>query len=524
MSDQGRLVAGRYRLVERIGSGGMGTVWRAHDELLGRPVAVKKLHPQHHLADDEVARLFERTRREARSAARINHPNVVGVHDVVDDEGLPTIVMEYVESMTLGEVLRNRGSLPPAEARRIGRGMIAALRAAHDAGVLHRDVKPDNVLLSKNGRVILTDFGIAQVSGTSTLTRTGEIVGSVDFLSPERLTGGAPGPEADLWALGVTLFQTVEGRFPFRRDTAIETAYAIATVEVPSASKAGPLRPVISGLLVRDPDQRLSATETERLLQTSADDVTSPVGLVTDLVPEQTRRSEKKLHDDARAAATHVSSAFRRKQRSARWVASAITLSLLSICGVYAASRVGGGAHAGQASTAPSAAIAPGMESAKRPAPPEPSVRLPRGYHVDDEADRGLAIPVPDGWRGQVKNSGKQFLYSHPSQPVSLSVDTSDFSGVSPLRYMAAAETQLVRRNETYQQLRLHGTQWRGWRAALWEYNFQENGHSYRSITLAVGEPEEPEFTVSLTAPAERWGSSLPVFETVLAGLRRIKG
>ncbi|MEU1621413.1 serine/threonine-protein kinase, partial [Streptomyces sp. NPDC005722] len=181
MSDLGRLVAGRYRLVERIGRGGMGTVWRAEDELLGRAVAVKRLHPpQPHLHEDELETLFERTRREARSAARISHPNVVVVHDVVDDEGLPVIVMEYVPSTTLGDVLKERGPVVPGEAARIGRAMVAALRAAHAAGVLHRDVKPGNVLLAGSGRVVLTDFGIAQASGTSTLTRTGELIGSID--------------------------------------------------------------------------------------------------------------------------------------------------------------------------------------------------------------------------------------------------------------------------------------------------------------------------------------------------------
>ncbi|MDX3236024.1 serine/threonine-protein kinase, partial [Streptomyces sp. ME03-5709C] len=271
MSDLGRLVAGRYRLLERIGRGGMGTVWRAEDELLGRAVAVKRLHPpQPHLQDDELETLFERTRREARGAARISHPHVVVVHDVVDDEGLPAIVMEYVPSTTLGDLLKERGPVTPGEAARIGRAMIAALRAAHSAGVLHRDVKPGNVLLSDTGRVVLTDFGIAQVSGTSTLTRTGELIGSIDFLAPERLTGGTPGPEADLWALGATLFQAVEGRSPFRRDTAIETAYAIATEEAPTTAGAGPLGPVIAGLLVRDPQSRLSAAEAERMLRASA--------------------------------------------------------------------------------------------------------------------------------------------------------------------------------------------------------------------------------------------------------------
>jgi len=270
VSDEGRLIAGRYRVLERIGRGGMATVWRAHDDLLARQVAVKKLHPQPQLDDDELATLFERTRREARSAARISHPNVVVVHDVVDDEGgLPIIVMEYVPSTTLAELIAAHGPVPLDEVARIGRRVIAALGAAHRAGILHRDVKPANVLLAEDGRVVLTDFGIAQAAETSALTRTGQLVGSIDFMAPERLVGAKPGPEADLWALGATLFQAVEGRSPFLRNTVTETMYAIAMEPPPEVRGAGALTPVIQGLLIAKPAERLSAEDAERLLRTT---------------------------------------------------------------------------------------------------------------------------------------------------------------------------------------------------------------------------------------------------------------
>jgi serine/threonine protein kinase len=269
VSDEGRLIADRYRVLDRIGRGGMATVWRAHDDLLDRQVAVKKLHPQPHLDADELATLFERARREARSAARISHPNVVVVHDVVDDEGLPIIVMEYVPSTTLADLIKAHGPVPLEEVARIGRGVIAALRAAHRAGVLHRDVKPANVLLAEDGRVVLTDFGIAQAAETSALTRTGQLVGSVDFMSPERLVGAKPGPEADLWALGATLFQAIEGRSPFLRDSVTETMYAIAMEPAPEVRGAGPLAPLIQGLLIAKPTERLSAEDAERLLRTT---------------------------------------------------------------------------------------------------------------------------------------------------------------------------------------------------------------------------------------------------------------
>ncbi|MEU6226793.1 protein kinase [Streptomyces sp. NPDC047042] len=273
MSDEGRLIADRYRVLDRIGRGGMATVWRAHDDLLGRQVAVKKLHPQPHLDADELATLFERARREARSAARISHPNVVVVHDVVDDEGVPVVVMEYVPSTTLGDLVAAHGPVPTEEVARIGLGVLAALRAAHRVGILHRDVKPANVLLAEDGRVVLTDFGIAQAAETSSLTRTGQLVGSVDFMAPERLIGAKPGPEADLWALGATLFQAVEGRSPFFRGTVTETMYAIAMEPPPEVQGAGPLAPLIQGLLIAKPTERMSAEDAERLLRTVEDDL-----------------------------------------------------------------------------------------------------------------------------------------------------------------------------------------------------------------------------------------------------------
>ncbi|KNB51564.1 serine/threonine-protein kinase [Streptomyces caatingaensis] len=266
-STPGHLLAGRYRLAERIGRGGMGTVWRAKDELLGRHVAVKRLRVPHGTDGDELATLCERIRREARSAARISHPNVVVVHDVVEDDGMPCIVMEYVPSRTLGEVLAEQGPLAPAEAARVGCRMVAALRAAHAAGVLHRDVKPGNVLLGHDGRVVLTDFGIARLAGNSTLTKTGEMVGSVDYIAPERVRGAGPGPAADLWALGATLYEAVEGRPPFRRDTAIETAYSIAVDPLEPPRHAGPLTRLIETLLTRDPALRPPAELVEQILQ-----------------------------------------------------------------------------------------------------------------------------------------------------------------------------------------------------------------------------------------------------------------
>ncbi|MFD5626108.1 protein kinase [Streptomyces sp. NPDC127072] len=268
---QGLLLAGRYRLVESIGSGGMGRVWRAHDEVLHRAVAIKELTAALYVAESELATLLARTHAEARAAARINHSAVVTVHDVLEYDYRPWIVMELVDGNSLADEIRDRGRVEPAEAARIGLWVLRGLRAAHTAGVLHRDVKPGNVLISNDRRVLLTDFGIAQVEGATTITRTGEIVGSVDYLAPERVRGHEPGPASDLWALGATLYTAVEGKSPFRRTTPLTTMQAVVREEPEPSRYAGALGPVITALLHKDPAVRPSATEAEQMLAEAAE-------------------------------------------------------------------------------------------------------------------------------------------------------------------------------------------------------------------------------------------------------------
>ncbi|WP_372405931.1 protein kinase [Streptomyces luteireticuli] len=265
------LLAGRYRLVARLGSGGMGVVWRAFDEVLGREVAVKEVRaPQHVVREADVRVLYARLVQEARAAARIAHPCVITVHDVVEQEGRPWIVMELVRGRSLADVLEREGTLDPREAARVGAAVLGALRAAHASGVLHRDVKPGNVLLEDEGRVVLTDFGIALVEGTGTLTRTGDVIGSPDYLPPERALGQRPGTPSDLWSLGATLYAAVEGVSPFHRTSALGTLQAVVHDPPPAPRRAGPLAPLLMGLLVKDPHTRMGSAEAQRLLDAVA--------------------------------------------------------------------------------------------------------------------------------------------------------------------------------------------------------------------------------------------------------------
>ncbi|MFE5938135.1 serine/threonine-protein kinase [Streptomyces sp. NPDC056470] len=261
------VIAGRYRLLDVLGQGGMGTVWRARDEVLGRDVAVKEVRAPAGLTGDDERRLYARLEREAWAAARISHRNVVTVYDVATEDGRPWIVMELIPGLTLSEVLDAEGPMPPRRAALIGAEVLAALGAAHEAGVLHRDVKPGNVLLGNDGRVVLTDFGIAAVQGTSPLTMTGELIGSPEFLAPERALGRTPGPASDLWSLGVLLYAAVEGHSPFRQDTPLSTLRAVVDEELPPPRRAGELAPVIEGLLRKDPRERLRAVDAERQLR-----------------------------------------------------------------------------------------------------------------------------------------------------------------------------------------------------------------------------------------------------------------
>ncbi|MFJ6569164.1 protein kinase [Streptomyces sp. NPDC091292] len=284
MSNEGappRVIDGRFELVKRLGGGGMGTVWRAHDQILHRDVAIKEVRPPDAALaeyDTEAARtLRERVLREARALARIDHPNVVTIHHIVDEGPgtYPWIVMELVPGGSLQDRLA-QGTLAPGDAARLGGGILAALRAAHAAGIEHRDVKPANVLLRPDGRPVLTDFGIAAVRESTSLTATGAVIGSPDYMAPERVSGAEGGPASDLWSLAMLLYVAVEGHHPLRRASTLATLAAVLSEDVPPPQKAGPLTDLLTALLVRDPDIRPNAETVDRVLTTAVTTSTPP--------------------------------------------------------------------------------------------------------------------------------------------------------------------------------------------------------------------------------------------------------
>ncbi|MER7337681.1 protein kinase [Streptomyces sp. NPDC000075] len=318
---EGRLLAGRYRLGAVLGKGGMGTVWRAEDEVLGRTVAVKELRFGGGVDEDEKRRLITRTLREAKAIARIRNEGAVTVYDVVDEDARPWIVMELIEGPSLAEFVRENGPLTPHRAAEVGLAVLDVLRAAHRQGILHRDVKPSNVLIAGSGRVVLTDFGIAQVEGDPSITSTGMLVGAPSYISPERARGYKPGPPADMWSLGGLLYAAVEGVPPYDKGSALATLTAVMTEAVDPPKNAGPaLTEVIYGLLVKDPAMRLDEDRARSMLKAVIDapepgPAPAPVPAVEETRPISLSKAEAEAERAAEKAAKKERERREREQR-----------------------------------------------------------------------------------------------------------------------------------------------------------------------------------------------------------------
>ena len=453
----GRLVADRYRLLSRLGRGGMGTVWRAEDELLHRQVAVKEVHLRGERTAEERDQQRERTLREARAVAQVRHPSVVGIHDVVEQDGEPCIVMELIDGTTLGRRLADEGPLPPREAAALVLAVLSALEAAHTRGALHRDVKPDNVLLEReSGRVVLTDFGIARLDGTATLTEQGAFLGSPEFTAPERTVGGTAGPESDLWSVGVLLCAALEGRSPFRRDSLSGVLYAVLYEDIVLPVSTEPLAPVVRGLLRREPTERLTATEASWLLTDYLErDPDSPASSADTLraaavakAPATEPRTPAEAADGTgwdSSGAGHVTdggadsganggSGNGLQRGRGRTVLAAV--GVVVAAGALAAGgvlllRAGGGggsavargsAPASTSTSAPASASASTSASASAPgtasATPSPlpsasagAVIVPAGYTLRQDPD-GFSLAVPDGWPRSTDSVGQIFYIS----------------------------------------------------------------------------------------------------------------
>ncbi|MFI0965297.1 serine/threonine-protein kinase [Streptomyces sp. NPDC021080] len=530
---QGLLLAGRYRLVESIGSGGMGRVWRAHDEVLHRAVAVKELTAALYVAESDLARLLARTHAEARAAARINHSAVVTIHDVLEHDSRPWIVMELVEGNSLADEVKEQGRLEPTEVARIGLWVLRALRAAHAAGVLHRDVKPGNVLLSSDRRVLLTDFGIAQVEGDTTITRTGEIVGSVDYLAPERVRGHDPGPASDLWALGATLYTAVEGRSPFRRTSPISTMQAVVEEEPAEPVGAGVLGPVLAALLRKDPAERPDAAQAEQMLAEAAEGRLSsatrsyapmgPAGYDTAETGTGTGTRVQTAATTPYPPVTIVPAPVKRHRL--RTFTLVVALAAVVGGGVAVGLQHFGTGSPGGSASAPSTRSADAKPSAKPSGKAGQGV-VPADWERHDEV--GFSISLPKGWKPSVsidQDGLRQVDYSPDKGKhlVRVAVDTDPDFG-SSYKHMSDLDENLSGRLRDYRQLLLKEELFRDQPGARWEYTWDALAKDpphyfpgpYHAIDVGYMKSDGTEYAVYESSPAGEWTTTKEQFGRIL--------
>jgi eukaryotic-like serine/threonine-protein kinase len=495
------ILAGRYRLLDVIGRGGMGRVWLAHDLLLDRDVAVKEVLPVAGLAEtrEELAR---RTVREARAAARLSHPNAVQVFDVQNASGRPWIVMELVAGRSLDALVRRDGPLDVAEVCRIGLALLDVLDTAHRIGILHRDIKPHNILVADNGRVMLGDFGVAgTVPGAATgsgrpledVTPAGVTMASPAYVAPERAADGSSTTETDLWSMGATLYWAVEGRPPYTRAGVMQQLTALATDPPDPVVRAGPLAPVLLGLLQQEPHHRLTIAKARRLLLSAA------------ATPS--------------TVATPSTAAGATRPRARTPVVGAVLI-LAAVLG--AAGAVGVAAARPVPTTMFVAGTAPvpvaGCESADNAAAPAASpgagsTALPAGW-IRTGADR-FTVGVPRTWQ---RSASGDRVCLRGSDPVrALTVEPTPPSGGGHVAFWQREEQRMLQRGApaNYQRIAIGPLTYRGG-GADWEYTYDSDGVRWHVLKRRFTVDADQAFVVTWTTTAADWTAQQRTFTTIM--------
>ena len=528
-------VGDRYELLSRLGQGGMGTVWRAHDELLGRDVAVKEVLLPPEMSETERDQRHARTIREARSAARLSHPGVVTVHDVVEHEGRPWIVMELVSAPSLQSVIDAEGPLPPERVAALGRQTLAALRAAHAAGIVHRDIKPSNVLVADGDRVVVTDFGIAALEGDANLTGTGVLIGSPAYIAPERARGERAGPAGDLWSLGVTLYAAVEGRSPFERSGPVSTLAAIIAEEPPPPGNAGPLTPVLAGLLRRDPADRMTAVEADRLLGQVAAGTQPDLGAAWTL---PVARRELTMPADLTmpagiggvAGVTAPGEAAPSSRRPATIaVASALAGALVvaAFGAVWLLGRTSANgrtatnqhpAAAGSAPTQPAGQSSPpaaGQPNAGQSSPVTVAgAGSPAPERWTTRSENGFSVPVPASWSR--RSSGDNVFYEDPSTRLLLQVGTTSWDA-DPETQAQGVNASVSQSFRGYREATVTPTTYLGVPAADLRFAYERSTGTERVIDrfFRIGGQC---FAIYFRMPADQWANSPQYLDPIFNG------
>jgi len=525
-----RLLAGRYRLLAVIGRGGMGAVWRARDELLNRDVAVKEIVWPVQLDAEEREMAGRRAVREAQLAARVRHPNVVGVYDIIEEGDRPSIVMELVPFRSLRDAVAEDGPMTPAEAARVGLSVLAALRAVHEVGVVHRDVKPANILLGPDGRVVLADFGIAKAADSPALTISGVLLGSPSYLAPERARGGRAGAAADMWALGASLFAAVEGHPPFERDGVLASLTAVVADELEPSPHAGPLWPVIEGLLLKDPAARLDAAEAEQMLhRIAAPDALSPTESDHAQEPDPAPRPDSAPEPDPTLGDTAVARdrAPGRRRRFGVGLA-ALTAIAVIVAGITMALSRPPGHHAAPRTTPPASAPASQPASGGRASSPSsaapsatssPSAAVPAGYYRFTNST-GFSIGVPRGW--QISHDGHYVYIRDPANSgIFLLIDQSDQPKANAL---ADWRQQAANRQGTYpgyHLILLKSVRYpQAEQAADWEFTYSRNGVMVQVLNRNILANARHAYALYWSTPASDWNAYYHYFQVFAATFR----
>jgi serine/threonine protein kinase len=538
-----RVVAGRYVLLSPLGRGGMGTVWKGEDSLLKRGVAVKEVEFPGFVPEAERAHMQARALREARAAARIAHPGAVTVFDVRQEDGKAYIVMELFEAPTLEELVDMNGPFDPRRAAQIGLQVAGALEAAHREGIVHRDVKPGNVMVASDGRVKLADFGIASLKDDPKITATGLVLGSPSYMAPEQAQGRPSGPAVDLWALGATLYSAVEGAPAFDKGQAIPTLTAVIEDEPRPMRRAGPLKPVIRALLSKEPQDRPLEPQLRKMLRDVAESDEPRSTVTTPIVRDDARTLAPVAVAGAYAAGTYDGApddggdryAWVDEERSRRWIPLAGGLAILA---VIAALLVWGFSRANRPATATHgerSGAASGRERATSPSPttsqplvvvspsapaqpstspaPTPSGAAPPGWTPYTVDDTGYQISHPPGWT-VVPNStgdGTSVDFRDPSTGSYMRVDWTDSPRPSAVGAWRSLERSFSSNpaNGNYRRIRIVPATFKGMRAAVWEFTYSNGGAQLHAIDIGIVIPDGRQgFALNFQTHASKWASS----------------
>jgi serine/threonine protein kinase len=499
----------------------MGVVWAGRDEALGRDVAIKEVIPPPDLSAEDRDVLRRRTLREARAAARISSRAAVSVYDVVEEDGRPWIVMQRLHARTLADVLRDQGPLPVRRAAQVGLDILDALQAAALVGVLHRDVKPANVMLSSTGRTVLTDFGIATVEGDATVTTTAVLRGSPAYMSPERARGEHSTLASDLWSLGATLYAALRGNSPFERSGTLPTLNAVLHDPVPSLDDAGELGPVIYSLLAKEPTQRPSLGEVRSVLQR----IVATAEHLDQLAIESWFEGPERT--------------LTMPRRGDRRVLSGLLVGLLLAVGLATLAKdvaspespsptadtaLGPSASAsaqadqrGAAAPTPTPTTTPGHTTSSSDAEP---ATLPAGFRLHTDPT-GFRVAVPDGWTRSTE--GPRTYFNEPGGGRYLLVDQTTEPKDDPLTDWQANEPAVANRLDGYERISLERVEYRGWDTADWEFTWQGSRGQIHVLNRNVRVSDARAYALYWSVPEPQWAESRDMFDVIAQSFRPAK-